>query len=276
MRFITLIAVIMSLCACTTNLDRGGKTPASKAHQKSLRGKHQNAFPKRYTRADKDSAPKGPLPSFFELLKPKNEAFSRYGNPGSYTVDGRNYQVLTTSKGFKERGTASWYGNKFAKQRTSSGEHYNMYAMTAAHRTLPLPSYVRVKNLDNGREAVVRINDRGPFHSGRVIDLSYAAATKLGVLPHGTARVEIEALAGKTGKPYIARYHIQAGAFQSSRSAYDLRRKLLKLTKLPVRVEKLGAKYLVRIGPFPNQYASAQLRRQMDKQGLRGSFSVLL
>ena len=125
---------------------------------------------------------------------PRAEPLSKYGNPESYTVYGKTYNVMPSSLGYREIGYASWYGRKFHGRRTSSGEIYDMYAMTAAHRTLPLPTYVRVRNLDNGREAIVRVNDRGPFHSDRIIDLSYAAATKLGLVEAGTAKVEVEAI----------------------------------------------------------------------------------
>ena len=125
---------------------------------------------------------------------PDNEPRSRYGNPDSYVVDGKRYYTLSTATGFTERGIASWYGNPFHGQRTSSGEIYDMYRMTGAHKQLPLPTYVQVRNLDNGRTATLKVNDRGPFKDNRVIDLSYAAALKLGVVAKGTAFVEIRAL----------------------------------------------------------------------------------
>ena len=126
---------------------------------------------------------------------PRNEPRSRYGNR-SYSVLGKRYQVLDSAEGYDEVGMASFYGNKFHGRRTSNLEVYDMYAFTAAHKTLPLPSYARVTNLDNGRSIVVRVNDRGPFHAGRIIDLSYAAAVKLGYRDQGTARVEVKGLAG--------------------------------------------------------------------------------
>lgn len=125
---------------------------------------------------------------------PKREPRSRSGNPPEYEAFGEIYRVLDDPTGFTERGRASWYGKKFHSKKTASGEPYDMFAMTAAHKTLPIPSYVRVTNLDNGKTAVVRVNDRGPFHPGRVIDLSYAAAARLDVIKHGHARVEIQAL----------------------------------------------------------------------------------
>src|SRR5690606_41039091 len=123
-----------------------------------------------------------------------DEPRSRYGNRSPYTVLGKRYTVLDDTQGFVEEGLASYYGNKFHGRRTSNMEVYDMYAFTAAHKHLPLPSFARVTNLDNGRSVVVRVNDRGPFHEGRVIDLSYAAAVKLGIHPRGTGRVEVRAL----------------------------------------------------------------------------------
>jgi rare lipoprotein A len=125
---------------------------------------------------------------------PKVEPKSEFGNPKSYVVFGKQYHTLKSSAGYEARGVASWYGPKFNHRRTSSGEKYNMYAMTAAHKTLPLPTYVRVTNLDNGRTAVVKVNDRGPFYANRLIDLSYAAARKLGIVAMGTAPVDVRAI----------------------------------------------------------------------------------
>jgi rare lipoprotein A len=125
---------------------------------------------------------------------PRVEPRSRYGNPPFYDVFGRRYVVLPSSAGYVERGVASWYGPGFHEERTSTGEPYDMFGMTAAHKTLPLPVYVRVTNLENGRSIVVRVNDRGPFVGNRIIDLSYTAAAKLDMLRNGTAFVEVRAI----------------------------------------------------------------------------------
>ena len=149
-----------------------------------------------YKPDEADTVP-GDIPDVERIPEPtvRTEPRSRYGNR-SYSVLGKRYQVLESAEGYDESGVASFYGNKFHGRRTSNLEVYDMYAFTAAHKTLPLPSYARVTNLDNGRSIVVRINDRGPFHSGRIIDLSYAAAVKLGYREQGTARVEVRGLAG--------------------------------------------------------------------------------
>jgi rare lipoprotein A (peptidoglycan hydrolase) len=125
---------------------------------------------------------------------PRVEPRSRYGNPPFYDVFGKRYYVLSSSVAYVERGVASWYGPGFHQVRTSTGEPYDMYGMTAAHKTLPLPAYVRVTNLQNGRSVVVRVNDRGPFVGNRIIDLSYTAASKLDMLRNGTAMVEVRAI----------------------------------------------------------------------------------
>ncbi len=143
--------------------------------------------------------------------EPRDEPRSRYGNPESYQVFGRTYYVMDDVVEFEQEGLASWYGKKFHGRRTSSGETYDMYAMTAAHKELPIPIYVRVINLENDRSVVVRVNDRGPFAPGRIIDLSYAAADRLGMVEQGTARVRIETLS-RTLSPEDAPPRLAEGA----------------------------------------------------------------
>ncbi|NJM12099.1 MAG: septal ring lytic transglycosylase RlpA family protein [Synechococcaceae cyanobacterium SM1_2_3] len=135
---------------------------------------------------------------------PKVEPPSRSGNPDTYVVFGRRYRVQETSEGYREEGTASWYGWEFHGRKTSSGPLFNMFELTAAHKSLPLPTYVQVTNLENGRQIVVKVTDRGPFIGERAIDLSYAAADRLGMLEQGTARVEIVALAPFQFLPKLA------------------------------------------------------------------------
>lgn len=148
--------------------------------------------------ATQDSAPSEKLDAKkIKNAVPRVEAKSRGGNRSPYTVFGQQYQVLPSAAGFVEKGTASWYGKKFHGNKTSNGETYDMFEMTAAHKHLPLPTYVKVKNLRNNKEIIVRVNDRGPFHGDRVIDLSYAAATKLDMLETGTAPVKVTAIDAK-------------------------------------------------------------------------------
>jgi rare lipoprotein A len=218
-----------------------------------------------------DGAPKS-IPIVFKEPKPVKESLSRYGNPATYIANGQSYSVMRSSVGYKARGVASWYGTKFHKQRTSSGDLYDMYAMTAAHKTLPLPSYVKVKNLKNGREAVVKVNDRGPFHADRVIDLSYAAAIKLGLLPKGTANVEIEVLKGADTKSH---YYLQAGAFAAEHSAKILQDKLAHMTPSPVFIEHYNGHFIVRVGPFAQKKMTDTLKMHLAAKGVYGTFTVL-
>jgi rare lipoprotein A (peptidoglycan hydrolase) len=170
---------------------RSGTTHATQSRRRSPYAPAQEDLSKRgnytagglYAPGVSDSAPTDGIPDVDQIPEPevRDEPHSRYGNRSPYTVLGKTYRVLDNAEGYDEVGTASFYGNKFHGRRTSNLEVYDMYAFTAAHKTLPLPSFARVTNLANGRSVVVRINDRGPFHDGRIIDLSYAAAVKLGV-----------------------------------------------------------------------------------------------
>ena len=215
---------------------------------------------------------------------PKAEPKSKLGNPPSYVVFGKRYYVLDSAEGFVQRGKASWYGTKFHGRPTSSGETYNMYALSAAHKTLPIPVYVHVKNLDNGRSMIVRVNDRGPFVEGRIIDLSYAAAKKLGVDGPGTANVEIRTVSpGKTRstnvastaslnqelKPDIPLY-IQMGSFSSHTNASNLVQNLRNANESSAQISQLqtdgGLFYRVRVGPlYDMDEANAIVRRLKNK-----------
>jgi rare lipoprotein A len=189
---------------------------------------------------------------------PQPEPRSARGNPPFYQVLGKRYFVLPSASGYAERGVASWYGPGFHAAQTSNGEKYDMYAMTAAHKTLPLPSYVQVTNLRNGRSITVRVNDRGPFKDGRIIDLSYTAASKLDMLKDGTTFVEVRALTasqpvGPTA-PAGALY-VQAGAFGSEANAAKLVEQLRTqgVEKSFVRRDDVNGQPLfrVRVGPIP-------------------------
>ncbi len=149
----------------------------------------------------RDSGPASPVDvSHVRDAVPRAELITRAGNPNPYSVLGKTYHLVEDNRGFEQRGYASWYGRKFHGANTSNGEVYDMYGMTAAHKTLRIPCYVRVTNLDNGRQVVVRVNDRGPFHGERIIDLTYTAATKLGFVDRGTAPVHIEVIEPPAGK----------------------------------------------------------------------------
>jgi rare lipoprotein A len=175
-----------------------------------------------YAPGVKDSAPQGGIPDVHLIPEPevRAEPRSRYGNRSPYKVLGKSYRVLDSAEGYAETGIASYYGNKFHGRRTSNLEVYDMYAFTAAHKTLPLPSFARVTNLANGQSVVVRVNDRGPFHEGRIIDLSYAAAVKIGLDRAGTARVEVVGLS--PGENARQQYDAVATAAPAPASGMDL------------------------------------------------------
>ncbi len=200
---------------------------------------------------------------------PKNEPMARYGNHSPYTVLGKTYKVLPTSKGYHERGIASWYGSKFHGRRTSSGEPYDMHLATAAHKSLPLPTYAEVTNLDNGRKMIVKINDRGPFHEDRIIDLSYAAAIRLGVDQTGTARIDVRAIDVNTSKRSAVKLadgtFLQVGAFGKRKTADDLAGKMIAAQLKPVSVQKSRGLYKVWIGPYASDLEiEASIRRVVE------------
>lgn len=210
------------------------------------------------------------------------------GNRSPYTVLGRTYHVLATEEGYRERGVASWYGEKFHGHKTSNGEIFDMYQVSAAHKSLPIPSYARVTNLDNNRSIIVRVNDRGPFHGDRLIDLSYAAAVKLGYADRGTARVSVEGIVADAWQdrtfanqiPTIrsnesdervqlsaqqSRY-LQVGAFAELDSARRLTSRLQGMTSRPVFIRTVdsaagGVLHRVRIGPLQD---AGEIQRLTD------------
>lgn len=205
-----------------------------------------------------------------------------------YSVFGQRYEPIQSHERFVQAGIASWYGRDFHGKKTSNGEKYDMYAMTAAHKTLPLGVYVKVKNKNNGREAVVRINDRGPFVKGRIIDLSYAAAKKLGVDIAGTAPVRIEALGYqgsgtdryKAPETYDAgSFTIQVGSFKEQGNAERLSAEMKKRTgfseihKTDVNGETF---YRVYAGNFSTLTAAENAERELSEHGYPGSFTVAL
>ena len=276
----TLLLVFAVLLTSCQNINQSQNTQSSSDRvQKSGGHSHKSSVYNRYKNTNhrytmkQDGAPSKQRQVNFKDPIPTKEPLSRYGNPTEYYVDGHTYEVMKSSTGYKTQGIASWYGTKFHKQRTSSGEPYDMYVMTAAHKTLPLPTYVKVKNLENGRTAVVKVNDRGPFHADRVIDLSYAAALKLGVFPKGTAHVEIETMMGPAGE---AHYYLQAGAFTSEDFARRLKVKLAQITPSPVFVEHYHQHYVVRVGPFGDKNMADSLKMKLAQEGVTGSFSILI
>ncbi len=213
---------------------------------------------------------------------PVAEPRSRYGNHSPYSVYGVSYTVMDSAEGYIEDGTASWYGSKFHGHRTSSGEPYDMYKLSAAHKTLPLPTWARVTNLDNGKSTLVRVNDRGPFHSSRIIDLSWAAAVKLGIDQQGTGRVRVEALtpapaaapatvaAALDSPPPPAGagdLFLQLGAFSQLGSAQNLVGDLSARFQWPVAIRPANSLYRVWLGPFDSAAARDSARQALAAAG---------
>jgi len=213
------------------------------------------------------------------------------GHSKPYKIGKNWYKPLTHARAFSQRGKASWYGRKFHGRKTASGEIYNMYAMTAAHKTLPLGTYVRVHNLKNNRKIDVRINDRGPFIRGRIIDLSYTAAKKLGIVGSGTAPVEIVALgaaskpkaAGSTGPSYVpvnyqeGSFTIQIGAFSNRKNAERLKRKLNRSYKnvhITTYYDGYDTFYRVRVGKCSTLKDAEAYEKIIIKKGYKDAFAI--
>lgn len=274
----TLALALMTLAACGGNImEKGDSAPSNPPDVSGI----PNAVPK------------------VERTRPQNQK--------SYVVLGKRYYPMSSNAGYREKGVASWYGKKFHGRKTATGETYDMYQMTAAHKTLPLPSYAEVTNLDNGRKIIVRVNDRGPFHGGRIIDLSYAGATKLGIIGRGTGKVEVRAINAKkygASEPVVkpikvavvnqhahkgeAHSHqqnagpglyLQVGTFSSIDRAEALQKKLAgqlaeKVFLMPV-YRGQGSLYRVRIGPLANVGVSEAMAMKLKSMGVAESHAVI-
>jgi rare lipoprotein A len=219
---------------------------------------------------------------------PKPERLSKYGNMPSYRVNGKRYYPLKTCRNFQQVGIASWYGTKFHDQRTSSGERYDMLSMTAAHKTLPLPTYVEVTNLQNHKTIIVKVNDRGPFKSNRIIDLSYVAAKKLGMAGRGTAPVKIKAIDPyryNQDNFYLAdshksRWHssqptrlvyLHVATFKDKTSAEHLRRRLSTFVSAPITISRnqgQRALYRVQVGPIKDLSTANTISHKLRNLGM--------
>lgn len=228
---------------------------------------------------------------------PKPEPITKAGNKSPYQVFGKTYSVLPSHKGYREAGVASWYGTKFHGRLTSNGEIYNMYAMTAAHKSLPIPTYARVTNTENGRSVIVRINDRGPFHDDRLIDLSFVAALKLGYANKGTARVLIESIdTDPKPKPKPAPvvqpvpnpqivdsensagqqsgHYLQVGAFTELSAAQQLQKKIAGLTSQPIVLRTQDKLHKLWIGPIADRIQLLSIKEMLKKTANLNTFSV--
>ena len=226
---------------------------------------------------------------------PKLEPVTKAGNKNPYQALGKTYHLLPGNHGYKARGFASWYGSKFHGKKTANGETYDMFAMTAAHPTLRIPAYVRVTNLDNGRQVVVRVNDRGPFLHDRLIDLSYAAAKKLGYADKGLARVEVEYIdprpqqqaqpqlepvrpPARNTQPMESGAYLQLAIFSTAKPALQMQARVRKLSKYPVLMTinqgTKGLLYKVLIGPLVGPAEQQRVKQLLQKQEKLSPFLV--
>lgn len=248
----------------------------------------------------------GPGPTYRDVSRvpdavPRVEPRSRGGNAASYVVFGKRYHTMKDSRGFRERGIASWYGYKFHGRKTANGETYDMYTMSAAHKRLSIPTYVEVTNLENGRKVIVRVNDRGPFHANRIIDLSYAAAARIGMLKKGTALVEVRAIdpsartrprRATAPKPARAaappprntaapapRIWLQAGAFSSNDNAERLRNRLQRNLSTSVRITAAdsagGRVHRVQVGPLASVDSADRISQRLGELGIGSPIVVI-
>jgi len=219
------------------------------------------------------------------------------GNRSPYTVLGKSYEVMPTEEGYNERGVASWYGEKFHGHKTSNGEVFDMFLASAAHKSLPIPSFLRVTNLDNNRNIIVRVNDRGPFHGDRVIDLSYAAALKLGYADRGTARVQLESIVatGTSGDRAVrasnsvwnetlrvsstGSKYVQVGAFSDLSAAQEVTSRVEEITSLPVFIRTVNTSnnkilHRVRVGPISDSGQIQRVRESVVAANLGSPYTV--
>jgi rare lipoprotein A len=211
-------------------------------------------------------------------------------NMRPYTIRGVRYQPLSTGKGFSDQGYASWYGQKFHGHLTANGETYDMYQMSAAHKTLPLPSFLRVTNLTNGNQVVVRVNDRGPFHAGRVVDLSYAAALKLDMLKTGVANVKIDIIhvsqageitvgkntniAKSNNKQKTPQVFIQVAALKNKQKINQIGHRLTSLYNSPYQAKRENNIYKLQLGPMKDETDANKLLIQLKASGYPSAYKV--
>jgi rare lipoprotein A len=286
LRLAPLLALAaLALSACSSNPSRH-ESRSTRASNTSWRDDTSLSQSERYHQRN-DSTPDIKDIDFSKIPEPvpTPEPRSRYGNKSPYTVNGQTYRVLPSAAGYRERGIASYYGSKFNGYKTSDFETYDMYKFSAASKVLPLPSFARVTNLENGKSVVVRVNDRGPFMPNRVIDLSLAAAVRIGIWPRGTGLVEVQgidpahpnaepaprtAVTPRTGRQPLL--YVQVGAFADAANAERLAARLRGLKLGPVRVIAGSANgrtlQRVQIGPLPDVDTVDRTTARLDALGL--------
>ncbi|MDC1255979.1 septal ring lytic transglycosylase RlpA family protein [bacterium] len=245
----------------------------------------------RYQQSNDSTPARLPHPSELHDAIPRIEPKSKGGNKNNYQVRGKRYHVLDSADNFSQQGIASWYGKKFHGHLTSNGEIYNMYGMSAAHKNLPLPTYVKVTNLDNNKSVVVRVNDRGPFHHSRIIDLSYSAAYKLDMLKTGTGNVLIEAITDKQKKTksvlsktkvnqskvnQVAKLYIQVVATSNQKLAKQTAEAISSLYQLPAQANEEGGVFRVQVGPIKKSDKLIEILTRLKQSGYPNAFKIAL
>jgi rare lipoprotein A len=281
---LTVVVAVLLLAACAARKPRPA-LPTQKPVESGPTVETDRPQSERYRDA-RDSGPAVPKVDIGSLSEPipKPEPKARYGNKSPYSVLGKTYTVMDDASRYVERGIASWYGNKFHGYMTSSLERYDMYQFSAAHKTLPLPSYVRVTNLDNGKSVVVRVNDRGPFHENRLIDLSYAAAVRIGIWPKGTGLVEVRAInsAERDAEPLVdvavpvpsgdPKIYLQLGAYADRGNAQRVLGQVQRagIGRAAIVSTRINGRKIhrVRMGPLLSVEAADALVARIEKMGL--------
>ena len=261
------LLLMLALAGCATPPPQEEPAPASAPAPQGKGGYYKDDGPHEKPPANLAEVPDA---------EPKEEPLHRFANR-PYTVFGTNYVPMPQLQPFRQRGIASWYGRRFHGNKTASGERYDMYAMSAAHPTLPIPSYVKVTNLANGRSVVVRVNDRGPFHASRIIDLSYAAAYRLGFIQAGSARVELQSVLPQAQSQQAGVY-VQVGAFSSRENAESLRARVareLEWLQDTVQVLLSGELWRLHVGPYRSQEDARSVAQRIEAELSLKSFVVV-
>jgi len=263
------LIIVIALVACTSLSDQNQAVTNPNAGRYAI---------------DQDRAPSQPTDlSYIPEVVPEAVFRTSAGNRSPYTILGKTYQVLPSEQGYSERGIASWYGEKFHGHDTSNGEVFDMYLASAAHKTLPIPSFLRVTNLENNRSIVVRVNDRGPFHGDRLIDLSYAAAVKLGYADVGTANVQLDAIvvdsAAAVSSQLSAPKFLQVGAYADRLTAERISQQLRQMTSSEVFIRSVDNEsnrrlYRVRIGPLTDSGEIRKITERVVAANLGSPYTV--
>lgn len=267
------LLICFTLAACSSTPDKAS-TNVSKKNMDPNKGRYS---------LKNDKMPLNP-PNVDHVpnATPKYEPYSRRGNK-PYTVYGESYNVMNTGQGFTETGRASWYGEKFHGYETSNGEPYDMYSMSGAHKTLPLPSYAKITNLENNKQVIIRINDRGPFHSDRILDVSYAAAYKLGMLATGTARIKLEviyigSIAGTSSAIAsindTGNHYIQLVASKDRARLNKIAKELERKYQVKTRVQPVNNMFRLQLGPIGQAELADKMLNKVKQDGYPESYIV--